>query len=284
MAAANVSYELPPLPDYTLKPLPPLVPWASDVVLQAAFPVIGYWAVSLIYHLIDVYDLLPQYRLHTPTEVLQRNHVTRFEVFRDVIIQQVIQVAVNLALSLMDAPATQGKADYDVAWYAQKVRLAQRAIPAVLATVGVNPGAWASKVSASQPMLAGALSGGRYSGLVQTIKIAGQPIVAPAFASWELTLASIIYWYAVPALQFTAGICVIDAWEYALHRAMHMNKWLYGQSTTTAMSKPDRIQSLFTPVTTVYTCPTPMVHFTTIRSRVSLWIPWAPALRIWSQA
>lgn len=230
MAAANISYELPPLPEYTLKPLPPLVPWASDIVLQVAFPIIGYWVVSLIYHLIDVYDLLSQYRLHTPAEVLKRNHVSRYEVFRDVIIQQVIQIVVNLGLSVLDAPATYGRADYDVAWYAQKIRLAQRAIPAVLATVGVNPGALASKVSASQPMLAGALSGGRYNGLVQTITVAGQQAVAPAFASWELTLASILYWYAVPALQFTASIVIIDTWEYALHRTMHMNKWLYGKS------------------------------------------------------
>ncbi|KAF2678025.1 sphinganine hydroxylase-like protein Sur2 [Lentithecium fluviatile CBS 122367] len=226
MAAANMSHELPPLPEYTLKPLPPLVPWASDAALQVALPIIAYWVVSGMYHFIDVYDLLSQYRLHTPAEVLKRNHVSRYEVFRDVIIQQVIQTVAGLLLSMTDAPATYGTADYDVAWYAQKIRLAQRAIPAVLATVGLNPSALASKVSASQPMLASALSGGRYE-LVQTILVAGQPTVAPAFASWELTLASILYWYAVPALQFAAGVLIIDTWEYALHRAMHMNKWLY---------------------------------------------------------
>jgi sphinganine C4-monooxygenase len=279
MVAANSSFELPPLPDYTLKPLPPLVPWASDVVLQVAFPVIGYWVFSLFYHIIDVYDLLSQYRLHTPAEVLQRNHVSRYEVFRDVIIQQVIQVIVNLVLSLMDAPATYGKADYNVAWYAQKIRLAQRAIPAVLAIVGFNPGALAAKLSASQPMLAGALSGGRYLGLVQTVKILGQPTVAPAFASWELTLASFLYWYAVPALQFTAGVFIIDTWEYALHRAMHMNKWLYGMSSPGNHEQaPDQKQSRFIPVITVSMCLTLTARSTTIRLRGSSWTLWALVL------
>ena len=229
MAAANTTFELPPLPDYTLKLLPPLVPWVSDAVLQVIFPIAGYWIVSLVFHLIDVYDVLSRYRLHTPAEVLKRNHATRYEVFRDVIIQQVIQTVAGLLVNYLDAPATYGTADYDVAWYAQKIRLAQRAIPVVLATVGVNPGAWATKVSASQPMLAGALSGGRYD-LLQTITIAGQPTVAPAFASWELELATFIYYYGVPALQFVVGIIAIDTWEYAVHRAMHMNKWLYGTS------------------------------------------------------
>jgi sphinganine C4-monooxygenase len=229
MAAANMSHELPPLPDYTLELLPPLVPWVSDSTLQVALPIIGYWVVSLIYHLIDVYDVLSQYRLHTPAEVLKRNHVSRYEVFRDVIIQQVIQTIAGLLLSYTDAPATYGSADYDVAWYAQKIRLAQRAIPVVLTTVGLNPIALASKVSTSQPMLASALNGGHYNGLLQTITVAGQPVVAPAFASWELKMASIVYYYAIPALQFAAGIVIIDTWEYALHRAMHMNKWLYGK-------------------------------------------------------
>jgi sphinganine C4-monooxygenase len=229
MAAANTSHELPPLPDYTLELLPPLVPWASDTVLQVMLPIVAYWVVSLVYHLIDVYDLFSKYRLHTPAEVLKRNHVSRYEVFRDVIIQQVIQTIAGLLLSITDAPATYGTADYDVAWYAQKIRVAQRAIPVVLTTVGLNASALASKISATQPILAGAVNGGHYNGLLQTITVAGQPTVAPAFASWELKLATIIYHFVIPALQFTAGVVIIDTWEYALHRAMHMNKWLYGR-------------------------------------------------------
>lgn len=215
MATANASYELPPLPDYTLQPLPPLVSWLPDAYLALALPVIGYWAVSGFFHLIDSFDLFPQYRLHTPAEVLKRNHVTRWECFRDVIIQQIIQTVFGLAMNMLDDEVMTGKDDFNVAWYARQIRIAQRALPIVLATVGLNPTALAAKISVSQPMLAGAIAGGNYGDLTL------------AFQSWELTVAKILYWYAVPAAQFLAGILCVDTWEYFLHRIMHTNKWLY---------------------------------------------------------
>lgn len=230
MASANstASYDLPPLPEYTLQPLQPLTSWASDAFIQAALPVVGYWFVSLIFHAIDVYDLFPQYRLHTPAEVLKRNHVSRYEVLRDVILQQVIQIIASFSLSMFDDAPTTGKADYDIAWYAQKIRLAQRAVPYVLSAVGVNPVALASKLASSQPVLSSVITGGRYPALLQSAIVAGEQTLVPAFASWELAVASFAYWYAIPAFQFSAAIVIMDAWEYMLHRAMHLNKWLYG--------------------------------------------------------
>ncbi|KAF2828012.1 sphingosine hydroxylase [Ophiobolus disseminans] len=228
MAGANTtSYDLPPLPDYTLKPLTPLLSWVSDAVITALMPVIGYWVVSLIFHVIDVYDLFPQYRLHTPAEVLKRNHVSRYEVLRDVILQQVIEIVASLGLAYFDESPTTGKADHDVAWYAQKIRLAQRAVPYIMSTIGLDPTGVATKLVDSQPALASIAMGGQYPGLLQTITFAGEQKLAPGFASWELSLASFIYWFGIPTIQFCAAIVIIDAWEYMLHRAMHMNKWLY---------------------------------------------------------
>jgi len=231
MANANTtSHDLPPLPAYTLTPLAPLSPWVSDAFIQAALPVVGYWAVSLIFHAIDVYDLFPQYRLHTPAEVLKRNHVSRYEVLRDVVLQQIIQIIASFGLSVFDDAPTTGRADYDVAWYAQKLRLAQRAVPHVLSAVGINPVALASNVSAAYPTLASVLLGGKYPTLLQPVTLlTGEPTRAPAFAPWELAVASFVYWYALPAIQFSAAIVIMDAWEYMLHRAMHLNKWLYGK-------------------------------------------------------
>lgn len=230
MAGANTtSFDLPPLPDYALTPLAPLTSWASDAFITAALPVVGYWVVSLMFHAIDVYDLFPQYRLHTPAEVLKRNHVSRYEVLRDVIFQQIIQIAASLALAVFDEAPSTGRADFDVAWYAQKIRLAQRAVPYVLSTIGVNPTGLATKFAESQPMLTSVAMGGKYPGLLQTVTVAGEQILAPAFASWELSVASFVYWYGIPAIQFAMAIVFMDAWEYMLHRAMHMNKWLYGE-------------------------------------------------------
>lgn len=237
MASANAtSYNLPPLPEYTLTPLQPLTSWVSDALIQAALPVVGYWVVSLVFHAIDVYDLFPQYRLHTPAEVLKRNHVSRYEVLRDVIFQQIIQIIASFSLSIFDEPLTTGKADYDVAWYAQKIRLAQRAVPTVLSAVGVDAVGLASKISSSQPILSSVLLGGKYPALLQTATVAGEQVSVPAFASWELAVASFVYWYGLPTIQFSAAVIIMDAWEYMLHRAMHMNKWLYGKfDTTTAL-------------------------------------------------
>jgi sphinganine C4-monooxygenase len=232
MATANSSFELPPLPDFTLQPLPPLISWFPDPYLALALPFVGYWAVSLLFHLIDVYDLFPQYRLHTPAEVLKRNPVSRRDVLKDVLIQQAIQTVFGVSMILLDDEATCGKDGYNVAWYARQIRLAQRAIPPVLAMAGLNPAALASKVSVSQPMLASALAGGQYPGLRELAFIGGQEALVPTFASWELTVAKVLYWYAVPALQFLCGILIVDTWEYFLHRAMHMNKWLYGTLIT----------------------------------------------------
>ncbi|EME47169.1 hypothetical protein DOTSEDRAFT_69209 [Dothistroma septosporum NZE10] len=227
MANATMFYDLPPLPDYTLKPLPPIVPGLDDKYLTMALPVIAYWGVSLFFHLIDEWDLFPQYRLHTPAEVLKRNHVSRWDVFRDVIIQQVIQTIVGIALTLMDPDPFYGKEDYDVAWWAQNVRLAQRAIPVALGTIGLDAKTLANNLGTSHAMLASAVSGGIYPELIQNMTLLGESVPAPAFASWELLTAKAIYWVGIPAMQFLIAICIVDTWQYFLHRAMHMNKWLY---------------------------------------------------------
>lgn len=99
MANATVVSGLPPLPDYTLKPMPDLLPWVSDFTLSLFLPHISYWIVSFIFHMIDTYDLFPAYRLHTPEEISARNHASRAEVARDVIIEQIIQIFTTAFLS-----------------------------------------------------------------------------------------------------------------------------------------------------------------------------------------
>jgi sphinganine C4-monooxygenase len=227
MANTTAAYALPPLPDYTLEPLPPLIPWIDDAYLSLALPVVAYWAMSMVFHLVDELDLFPQYRLHTPAEVLKRNHVSRWDVFRDVVIQQAIQSVVGIGLTLVDPAPTQGKDDYDVTVWAQRLRIAQRAIPSVLGFVGIDAAGIAKNIGQEHAMLSGALAGGVYPQLTQTVMLAGEQTVAPAFAGWEITAAKVIYHFGIPTLQFVIAILIVDTWQYFLHRAMHMNKWLY---------------------------------------------------------
>jgi sphinganine C4-monooxygenase len=228
LSNASAMSDLPPLPSYTLTPLKSLVPFIPDLWLSLILTFVAYWVASLFFHFIDVYDIFPQYRLHTPAEILSRNHVSRYEVARDVIIQQVIQTVVGVSLGLTEPAEVIGKESYDIAVWATRLRIAQRALPQLMGLVGLNAAAISKNLSGSHPMLAGALAGGKYPSLTVGLDVvSGAPV--PAFAAWEMFAASAIYWYMVPIIQFAVAIVFVDTWQYFLHRAMHVNKWLYSK-------------------------------------------------------
>ncbi|KAI0969243.1 fatty acid hydroxylase superfamily-domain-containing protein [Xylaria arbuscula] len=226
--ATNVTAatDLPPLPAYALTEAPDVISWFPDFYLSAIAPVLAYWIVSGIFHFIDIYDLFPQYRLHTPAEITQRNRASRFEVFRDVIIQQIIQIGMAVVLGITDPPQMTGSEDYDVAVWATRIRLAQRAVPSLLGLVGINAATISKNMAISHPLLAGALAGGYYPFLSTSLDAAdGLPV--PAFATWELMVAKAIYYLIIPGFQLAIAVSILDTWQYFLHRGMHMNKWLY---------------------------------------------------------
>jgi sphinganine C4-monooxygenase len=228
MLNLTISSDIPPLPSYTLKPLPPIVPGIPDKFTTLIFPIIAYWVVSIFFHWIDVNDYWPQYRLHTPVEVAKRNRVSRYKVVRDVVIQQIIQTIVGVLLGMTEPDDVFGKADFDVAVWALRIRWAQRSIPALLAVFGFDSMALASKYNRSNPSLAGALAGGRYPYQIEIVSLGlDQQGLRRTFARWELLVAKAIYYYLVPMVQAAAAIFIVDTWQYFLHRAMHMNQWLY---------------------------------------------------------
>ncbi|KAK0748750.1 fatty acid hydroxylase superfamily-domain-containing protein [Apiosordaria backusii] len=183
--------------------------------LSIILPHVAYWVVSLVFHLIDTYDLFPQYRLHTPEEITQRNLASRWEVARDVVLEQILQVATAAFLNLTEAKQMTGMEGYDVAVWARRIRIAQRALPGLLGLVGLNAKAISENVAlGGYPLLA---EGGKQA-VVETV---------PAFATWEMVLAKAIYWVVVPGFQMWAAVAIMDTWQYFWHRAMHMNKWMY---------------------------------------------------------
>ncbi|KAI5309832.1 hypothetical protein KEM55_002303 [Ascosphaera atra] len=222
--AAFPPSSLPPLPSYTLTPREPILAPLPDGLTILIPPVVVYWVVSLFFHFIDVYDLFPQYRLHTPLELLQRNHVSRHDVVRDVLLQQVIQTIVGAVVTLLDEPEYVGREEYDVAVWALRLRKAQQLVPYLLGLVGLDAVGLGKKVAGAVPALAGVLMGGWYPDAVTKT---AEGDVVPGFAGWELSVAYALYWYLVPALQFFVAVIIVDSWQYFLHRAMHTNKWLY---------------------------------------------------------
>lgn len=183
----------------------------------------------MLFHWIDTMDYFPQHRLHTPAEVLKRNKVTRWEVVRDVMVQQVVQTAVGILLGVTEPEDTYGKEQYNVALWARRIRIAQRVIPKLLSVVGVNPKGLADNLGPSYPMLSGAILGGQYPLLASVADKGGPRLSVSIYAEWESLSANAIYWYIIPVLQFGLGILIVDTWQYFLHRAMHMNKWLYSE-------------------------------------------------------
>ena len=185
-------------------------------------PIFAYWAVSGIFHVLDTLDIFPQYRLHTSAEILKRNHVPRNEVVRDVILQQILQTTFGLAMAWFDPPEMVGKENYDIAVWAQRVRMAQRSLPRLLAVLGVDAVRLSNTIHNSYPAVASLLAGG---------------LIKNTFETWELFAAKTIYHGVVPFVQFMVGIVIVDSWQYFLHRAMHMNKFLY----TTLHSRHHRL-------------------------------------------
>ncbi|KAG5300390.1 sphingosine hydroxylase [Histoplasma ohiense] len=237
MANATACPDLPPLPAYTLTLREPLIAPIPDSALGQISTIVAYWTVSLIFHWIDVNDYFPQYRLHTPAEILKRNRVTRREVVRDVVVQQLIQLACGITLGYFDKPQYAGKDEYNIALWARRLRVMQHMIPSAFAVIGIDALALAKKLS-SYPIVAAAISGGRYSWLTQNMPTAaGASVAVPAFAIWEMNVAHAIYWYLVPTFQFVLAAFIMDTFQYFYHRALHLNKWLY----TTIHSRHHRL-------------------------------------------
>ncbi|KAI1376702.1 fatty acid hydroxylase superfamily-domain-containing protein [Hypoxylon crocopeplum] len=226
--ANNMTFatDLPPLPAYEVVEVTDLISWLPDFYLSILAPTVAYWIVSIFFHIIDTFDVFPQYRLHTPAEIAQRNKATRYEVLRDVIFQQIIQGVIGAVLGMTDPPQLVGMEEYDVAVWATRVRLAQRALPSLLGVLGINAATISKNMAGSHPFLAGVLAGGHYPFLISDLAGPdGTPV--PAFATWELLVAKAIYYVIIPGFQFFFAVCLLDTWQYFLHRLMHQNKWLY---------------------------------------------------------
>lgn len=76
---------------------PSLLTWLPDNLLSLAAPVIAYWSLSLVFHLLDTSDArwLDRYRIHDSEEVKSRNLASRWDVFKAVIWQHVVQTLIG---------------------------------------------------------------------------------------------------------------------------------------------------------------------------------------------
>jgi sphinganine C4-monooxygenase len=204
-----------PPPSATLSPLPPLIPPIPDSWILLALPILTYWSLSLFFHYLDTHDLLSQYRLHTPAEVLKRNHVTRREVIREVVIQHVIQTLVGAVSACFEAvPMVGGEAAAVYSLYSRWLWVEQ----VVSRLVGVDLWALEEKVASA------VVATGADQLLRRVLESRG---FATDVGDWRLVAADVAYWYLLPVLRLGLAIFILDTWQYFLHRLMHESKWLY---------------------------------------------------------
>ncbi|EPQ31796.1 uncharacterized protein PFL1_01128 [Pseudozyma flocculosa PF-1] len=179
---------------FYFSPTSSVLPFLSDKYLSLIAPVVVYWAVSLFYHSLDVLRLpfTEQYRLHEPEEITKRNRVSVQRVVGMVVVQQVIQTLLGLAVLEDDQTVLRETfADH------------QAKILSI---------AWRIRFYAAK------LAGPSVAPVLVRLVTGSQD--ANQAAKW-------LYWWGVPLAQFWFAFFVMDAWQYMLHRLFHESRWLY---------------------------------------------------------
>lgn len=234
---ANETLCAPPLPAYTLQPVPPLLSWISDFHLSLLLPVAAYWLMSLLFWCISVYDLFSQYRLHTPTELKQRNRVSATEVLRTILAQQAIQTALGLLIGYLTSPGDfHGREQYDIAVWAGRLHQARQAVPWILTVIGIDTEALGEKVQAGVSAKSGTVN--VLAVVPRLVKLSAELDAVSGYANWEMWAAKAMYWVGEPAARFGFAIFFSDSWQYFWHRAMHSNQWMYRESPLDTIPQP----------------------------------------------
>lgn len=59
------------------------------------------------------------------------------------------------------------------------------------------------------------------------LRLLGQTQGSVVLRNYGAQLLYALYWWGIPVAKFFLGMFIIDTWQYFLHRAMHMNTYLY---------------------------------------------------------
>ena len=176
-----------PLPSYTLHPLPPLLPPLSDLHLSLAIPIVIHWILSSIFSLMETYGICPKYRLHTSAEEETRNRCSRWECFRGVVINQIIQTLLGLGFGMLGDGDMTGKEEYDIAAWTRRIEAAHHMLPSLLSLMGINAKGMALSLASSNISFAALLmAGGETSGFQNIARMSGNQA---ALRAWHKNLA-----------------------------------------------------------------------------------------------
>ena len=220
----NTTTSFPTLPasSCTLVPQATLVPGLSDKVLAVILPTIVYAIAGAIFHLLDIYDLFADYRIHPSEDELKRNHVTKWQCLQTVVRYHIIQISIGLALSYGQGPTMVGDETCQIYRAANMLKRATNLIPLALNTIGIDATRLAIATESMSASLAQVLAGDYLS--------SDKASPNPGFNTVELFLARSLVSFGVPAFQYLVALTVVDTWIYFTHRLCHVNKTLYRKS------------------------------------------------------
>lgn len=215
----------PPLPQYTLQPAEPLVPWMSDFTLSLLLPIVLYWGMSGLATVITYYaSSLRLRRLHTDAELEIRNRTSKLRVLLIVIRNSALQTVLGAALGYLHGPDFYGREAYDISLWAQQIRIFGCLFPYVQSV---------SRVELVQGLVAFLMENLPDAAL--TLEVATDATISSnsydtAYTDWEIVGACFMYYVVTAAIQFFIAFVAIDTWQYFGHRLLHENKLLYRES------------------------------------------------------
>ena len=254
---ATTSLPILPAPSCTLVPQAPLIPGLSDNVLAVILPTIVYAIAGGFFHLLDIYNLFNDYRIHPSDDDLKRNHVTKSQCLQNVVRYHVIQVSIGLALNYGNGPTMIGDEICKIHRAAKLLRRARNLIPLALNTIGIDASRLAVATASVSTGLSQVLAGDYLSS-----EKASQ---STSLNTVERSVARFLVSFGVPFLQYVVALTVVDTWIYFTHRLCHINKTLYRKSlsrqaqTLNDVESPSRCRPLPTP---------PDLRFIRIRRRL----------------
>ncbi|KAI9453388.1 sphingosine hydroxylase [Lactarius psammicola] len=164
-----------------------LVPGLSDSLLAVILPVLAYWFTSALFHLLDISNWA---------------WLDRYRIH-------------DSAEVSSRNRATRPEVFRAVVF--------QQALQTALGYVWLSDAPEHTDHPAAMRAVAGALSS---SFGVLFLSPSGEQAY-PLFRDASPRLAYLLYWYLIPAAQLVLAMVVLDTWQYFLHRAMHINKFLY---------------------------------------------------------
>ena len=219
--APNTTSTFAPIatPSCTLVPQAPLVHGISDNVLAILLPTIVYAIAGGFFHLLDVYNLFSQYRIHPSEDELKRNRVTKWQVLQAVIRYHVMQISIGLLLNVGNGPPMVGDESCNINRIASVISKARNFIPMALAAIGIDAKGLANAIQGTSVGLAQILAGDYLAGKSE--------MRSSGFTDLELILAKFVVSIGVPAFQYLLALTVVDTWIYFTHRLCHVNKTLY---------------------------------------------------------